>query len=89
MMNLAKIQVRMRSLKEWSLEEEMIVNEIEFNNFKEAICFVNDVAEIAEKYNHHPDILIKYNVVKVTLTTHSEKCLTEKDFDVAEEIDKL
>ncbi len=89
MMNLARIQAKMKDIKDWSLEGEMIIKEFEFKDFKKAIEFVNKVAEIAEANNHHPDILIKYNIVRLTLTTHSENGLSEKDFYVAEEIDKL
>lgn len=89
MINLARIQEKMNSLKDWSLEGNMITKEFEFKDFKKAIEFVNKVAEIAEKNNHHPDILINYNIVRIMLTTHSEKGLSDKDFSVAVEIDKL
>ena len=46
-------------------------------------------AEIAEKFGHHPTLLINYNSVRMSLTTHAAKGLTQKDFDVAMEIDKL
>lgn len=88
-MDLARIQARMKSLQDWSLEGDIITKEIEFKDFRESIDYVNKVADIAEKNDHHPDILIKYNIVKLSLTTHSEKNLTEEDFDVAEEIDKI
>ena len=51
--------------------------------------FVNAVAEIAEESEHHPDIEIKYNKVKLTLTTNSKGGLTDIDFEVAEKIDTL
>lgn len=89
MMNLAQLQTRMKELKEWSLEGEMIVKDINFNDFKQAMEFVNKVAEIAESMNHHPDIVISYNIVRLSLTTHSEHGLTENDFDVAQEIDRI
>ncbi|MEK6910204.1 MAG: 4a-hydroxytetrahydrobiopterin dehydratase [Nanoarchaeota archaeon] len=89
MMNLARIQARMKCIKDWSLEGDIITKEIEFEDFREAIDYVDKVADIAEKNDHHPDILIKYNIVKLSLTTHSEKNLTEEDFDVAEEIDGI
>lgn len=88
-MNLARIQARMKCIKDWSLEGDIITKEIEFEDFREAIDYVDKVADIAEKNDHHPDILIKYNIVKLSLTTHSEKNLTEEDFDVAEEIDGI
>jgi len=79
----------MGQLNNWSLDGEMISKEVDCMSFKEAMEFVNDVAEIAEKLGHHPSIMIDGNVVRLSLTTHKEKCLTEKDFEVAMEIDKL
>ena len=51
--------------------------------------FVNSVAEIAEEDDHHPDIDIRYNKVRIALSTHSEGGLTDLDFEVAEKIDTL
>lgn len=89
MLNLAHIQELMQKLKDWSLEEHAIVKDCTFNEFKEAAAFVTKVAEIAEKHNHHPTILWDFNVVHLTLTTHEEHGITEKDFIVAKEIDTL
>jgi 4a-hydroxytetrahydrobiopterin dehydratase len=88
-MNLARIQQRMSGLKGWTLEINAIVKECHFPDFKQSIEFVNKIAELAEKRNHHPSILIDYNLVRLTLTTHSDGGLTDKDFDFAEEIEKL
>ncbi len=55
----------------------------------DAIGFVNRIAQAAEKAGHHPDITINYNVVSIALSTHSEGGVTEKDFELAKEIDGL
>ena len=89
MMTLAELEKRMKKLKDWALEGSMIVKDNVFKNFKDALDYVNKVGELAEKQVHHPDIMIMYNHVRLSLTTHSEKGLTEKDFDLAEEIDKI
>lgn len=89
MMNLAQIQARMQGLNEWSLEGSSIVKEFSFPSFKEAMEFVNRISEIAERRNHHPDILISYTLVRINLTTHSEHGITEKDFDLAEAIEQI
>ncbi len=89
MLTLKEIQDLMIELKDWSLESSSITKDFEFNNFKESLDFVNKVGEIAEKLNHHPDILVSYHIVRLTLTTHSEKGLTKKDFDLAKDIDKI
>lgn len=89
MITLGEIQRLMQKLDNWALEEQCIVKDYSFSNFEEAMDFVNKVGEIAERLNHHPDILISYNKVRVSLTTYSEKGLTHKDFEAAGEIDKI
>ncbi len=88
-MNLKEINEAMGELNDWSLEVNSIVKNITFGNFKQALEYVNKVGEIAEKMNHHPYFIVKYNIVKLILTTHSENGLTKLDFDAAKEIDKL
>ncbi|MBI2451905.1 4a-hydroxytetrahydrobiopterin dehydratase [Candidatus Pacearchaeota archaeon] len=91
MVSLIEIQREMQDLSNWSIEENgnAIVKDLSFSNFKESIDFVNKVAEVAEKHSHHPDIIVNYNTVRLSLTTHSLNSLTKKDFEVAREIDKL
>lgn len=60
-----------------------------FKNFKEAVTFVNKIAEIAEAEGHHPDIYIFYNKVQLELFTHTVGGLSENDFIMAAKIDKL
>lgn len=86
---LKEIQENMEKLNDWALEGNIIVKDCTFKDFKEALEFINKVGEIAEKHTHQPDIMISYNRVKLSLTTHSEGGLTQKDFDVALEIDSL
>lgn len=89
MLPLSTINERMSKLRNWALDGNSIVKDKVFRNFKESLEFVNKVGEIAEKHNHHPTILISYEIVRMTLITHSVKGLTLKDFEVAEEIDKI
>lgn len=64
--------------------------EFKFKNFLEAIDFVNKVAVVAEKNNHHPEIIINYNKVKIITTTHDAgNIVTEKDEVLMEEINNL
>lgn len=88
-MNLNEINAEMSKLKDWSLDTDSISKIFSFGNFREALAFVNKVGEIAEKNNHHPDIMMSYNQVRLSLTTHYEKTLTKKDFEAAAEIDSL
>ena len=73
----------------WEARGVKISRKFKFNNFKEAMAFVNQMATIAEEQNHHPDFLVHYNEVSVTLWTHAASGLTEKDFSLAAKINFL
>jgi 4a-hydroxytetrahydrobiopterin dehydratase len=74
----------------WREEDSALVRDYEFKDFAQAMAFVNRVAAAAEEANHHPDILIHgWNKVPLTLSTHSEGGVTEKDHALAERIDAL
>lgn len=74
----------------WIKNKDQLTKEFIFKNFKEAIKFVNSVAQLAEDHNHHPDILIYgYKNVRLTLSTHNEGKITEKDYKLAEDIDNV
>jgi 4a-hydroxytetrahydrobiopterin dehydratase len=73
----------------WGLEGETIHKTYEFSNFNEAVGFVVRVALLAEVADHHPDIDIRWNKVRLALTTHSEGSLTDKDIDLARKITAL
>lgn len=75
---------------EWHRQGEAIVREWKFEDFAQALAFVNRVADVAEAANHHPDILLHgWNKVSLELSTHSEGGLTEADFEMAARIDRL
>lgn len=71
----------------WSLDDEQISRAWQFRDFGDAMIFVNRVAELAQTNEHHPDILIRYNKVALTLTSHDSGGLTNKDFWLAQQID--
>ena len=74
----------------WKREGDGIARDYTFADFKEAIAFVNRVAEAAEAANHHPDILVHdWNKVRLVLSTHSVGGLTQGDLDMAERIDGM
>jgi 4a-hydroxytetrahydrobiopterin dehydratase len=76
--------------KDWRSEGDALVRDFEFKDFAGAMAFVNQVAEIAEERNHHPDILVHgWNKVRLTLSTHSEGGVTDNDRQLAEQIDSL
>jgi len=75
---------------EWTVGEDKITRTLEFSSFKEAIGFVNKVAEAAEQMDHHPDIRVhSYKKVDIELTTHDAGGVTKKDYELAKEIDML
>jgi 4a-hydroxytetrahydrobiopterin dehydratase len=74
----------------WTREGDEIIREWRFEDFAEAMAFVNRVAEAAEEANHHPDILVHgWNKVRLSLTNHSAGGLTDADFQMARRIDEL
>jgi len=79
----------LKKCPEWEPGKKAISRTVEFEEFNDAIDFVNDLAEIAEKAQHHPDILICYNKVTLTLTTHDAGGVTESDIELAQRIDNL
>ncbi len=77
------------NLEGWGHEGSRIVKQFKFKNFVESVGFVTKVAILAQRVDHHPDILIEYSKVTITLSTHSEGGLTEKDFNLASEIQEV
>jgi 4a-hydroxytetrahydrobiopterin dehydratase len=87
----AEIQERLTGAGGWQRgDQQSIVRELKFADFAAAIAFVNQVAELAEQANHHPDILVHgWNNVRLTLSTHSAGGLTDADFRLAAGIEDL
>lgn len=78
-----------QNFKLWRYDEKSINREFKFKNFVEAFSFMTAVALEVEKMNHHPDWTNSYNKVSVALSTHSEKGITQLDFDLASKIDSI
>ena len=66
---------------------DALVKNFRFPSFRDSIVFVNRMATLADDNNHHPDIDIRYDQVRVTLSTHDAGGITEKDLQMAEHID--
>jgi 4a-hydroxytetrahydrobiopterin dehydratase len=88
-MSDAEVKAALGELPGWELAGGDIVKEYKFADFVAAIAFVNQLADRAEAANHHPDIDIRWNKVRLALSTHSEGGLTGKDFALATEIEAL
>jgi 4a-hydroxytetrahydrobiopterin dehydratase len=86
----AELQRNLKKIPEWELTgDTSIFRELEFDEFMDAIEMVNDVAEIAEELDHHPDIDIRFNKLTIRLSTHSKGGLTKADFELAARIDTI
>lgn len=84
-----QINEELKDLPGWTYTGQAIEKEYTFDDFVDAIDFVNDVAELAEEANHHPDIAISYNKVTLTIWTHSEGGVTQKDVSLATEAEEV
>lgn len=84
-----EIKAALKDLPQWESEGKAIERTFEFDDFAQAMDFVNGVAELAEENEHHPDIEIHYSKVRLVLSTHSKGGVTESDLDLAEKIDTL
>jgi 4a-hydroxytetrahydrobiopterin dehydratase len=86
-LSLAEVQERLSEMDGWEYGDEKIFKTFNFDSSTNAMVFVNEVANLAEQHQHHPDIMIRMKDVTIELTTHSEHGLTGKDFEVAKQID--
>jgi 4a-hydroxytetrahydrobiopterin dehydratase len=87
----AEIQARMKNIPQWTCDfsDASISNAWQFETYKTAIAMLVKVSELAEIQNHHPEITSAYTHIRIKLWTHDAKGLTNKDFELAEAIDKL
>ena len=85
----ADAEKKMAEIPRWQLKDKAIERQYKFEDFKEAMDFVNDVAELANQEDHHPDIHISYNKVTIELSTHKIGGLSENDFIMAAKINEL
>ena len=85
----ARLAEGLAALPEWSQNGDSIQRTFGFDDFVRSMSFVNAVAEKAESVQHHPDILVRYNKVTLTLSTHDAGGLSEKDLSFAGDSDTL
>jgi 4a-hydroxytetrahydrobiopterin dehydratase len=88
-LSAAEITVSLSRVPDWQVEAGTLVRTLVFKDFCAALRFVNQVGELAEAAGHHPDIDIRYNRVRLGLVTHDAGGISEKDFALAAETDKL
>ncbi|WP_428937418.1 4a-hydroxytetrahydrobiopterin dehydratase [Fontivita pretiosa] len=85
----ADIAAALGQLSGWQRVADQIVKTFSFRNYYETMAFVNAVAWIAHRLDHHPDLEVGYNSVKVRYTTHSAGGISQKDLDSAARIEQL
>lgn len=83
------IQTALSQMPGWSVVDGMLRKTYQFSTFPDGITFVNRVADLAEEMGHHPDIDIRYSTILISLSTHDEGGITEKDTTLARRIDGL
>jgi len=82
-----KIADLLDRMPEWALEDGKLVRYWTFADFSKAMDFVDHVARLAEQEGHHPDIDIRYNRVKLALVSHDAGGITQRDADMARQLD--
>lgn len=90
-LNSDEITVAINQLDHWLLDPQQpsIYKEWRFDNFRNVIDFLNQVCDLADKQDHHPEILTTYTNIRIRLLTHDAGGITQKDFSLASNIDYL
>jgi 4a-hydroxytetrahydrobiopterin dehydratase len=87
-LSAAEVASHLTKVPAWQVVNGELVRTFQCEDFRAAMRFVNQVADLAEEAAHHPDIDIRYNRVRLALVTHDAGGLTAKDFDLAAGADK-
>ena len=85
----SEIEAALQNLPGWARHGSSIERVFQFNNFREAMEFVNKIAAAAEAANHHPDITINYSKVTLTLFSHDSGGVTQRDIRMAGKINEV
>jgi len=73
----------------WSVSGQSLVRTVQFDSFLTAVRFIDELAPVAERLDHHPDLRLSWRTVELTLSTHSAGGLTALDFELARELDEI
>jgi 4a-hydroxytetrahydrobiopterin dehydratase len=89
--DLKIIEEKLKMLEGWSFNQEKkcLEKEFSFKSYLKNIAFVNAIAWVANKENHHPDLEVSFNKCLVRVTTHDQNGVSEKDFALALKINEL
>ena len=88
-LSAVEIETALADLKDWKVEGVNLKKRFEFEDFAEALNFVNQVGAIAERRDHHPDIRFGWGYAEFSITTHDTGGLTRNDFELAKEIEGI
>jgi len=84
------VQARLAELGEgWEKYGNSLRREFRFDDFTGAVDFVNRLTPVANELNHHPDVFLSWGLARVSLISHSEHGITEKDFELAKKLNDL
>ena len=83
------MRIKRVSQEIWPQVDGKLSKSFEFETFKQALDFINQIGTVAEVMNHHPEIRNVYNKVDILLFTHDKSQITQKDYNLAEKIDKI
>ncbi|MCB0194306.1 MAG: 4a-hydroxytetrahydrobiopterin dehydratase [Anaerolineae bacterium] len=83
------IETQLKNIPDWTLKDEKLHRELKFKNFVQAFGFMTQVALLAERANHHPEWSNVWNKVIIDLTTHEADGISQRDFDLAKQIDEV
>ena len=84
------VQARLSELDDaWEKYGNSLRREFKFDDFTAAVDFVNKLTPVANELNHHPDVFLSWGLARVSLISHSEHGITEKDFELAKKLDEL
>jgi 4a-hydroxytetrahydrobiopterin dehydratase len=84
-----QIEQKLLQFPDWEYDDNAIHAEFEFENFKDCFSAMSRIAFECEALNHHPEWTNVYNILTISLTTHSAKGVTEKDFELAKAIETI
>jgi len=88
-LTIREIKNQLKLLPNWKYQKGFLQRDFEFSSFKKTINFLNEVAYIAEVKDHHPMLINNFNILEIKLSTHDVNGISQKDFDLALDIDKL
>lgn len=84
-----EIQKFSGGVPQWIVTDKSLERDFKFKDFRQALEFVNKVAELSEAEDHHPDISIAYNKVRITFSTHKIGGISKNDFIMAAKVDRI